>query len=315
MAYLEKLAAEGLRDVAIEEDNVFERGAQAYVAGEAGAPPPEVCLRRPALDAIREWNLSHPADQQIRVHLTDVDSPATSIVRHLEMVRAELNQSQLTQGQIAGAEDVQIPEPDQVKQAGDDAVDALAALPQDPRLSRELRTIRLSIGVLRAGLEVGIGQPKGSAYQEDREEAIARNIADIVAAPDAHGVLALYGADHASKTTRSDGGPEHNAPLRMTAQRLEEAGLAVYSIFSLPLSGIASWRGHISIMFWSPQDAAAEDGATFADLETEAGEPMFFFIDRQVNQATMPSTDLTRMQSEAALFYFVATPMRDRCAP
>jgi len=50
--YLEKLNTEsGLRDVAIEEDAVYQPGAQAYVEGRLDTVPGPICLRAGILDA------------------------------------------------------------------------------------------------------------------------------------------------------------------------------------------------------------------------------------------------------------------------
>ena len=45
--------------------------------------PPPLCLRAGILQAIRRLNAGLGAAERIRIHLTDIDSPATAIRRHL----------------------------------------------------------------------------------------------------------------------------------------------------------------------------------------------------------------------------------------
>ena len=59
-AYLRLLVHSGVRDVAIEEDSVYERAAQAYVMGKTDTLREELCLRAGVLDVIRSFNSSRP---------------------------------------------------------------------------------------------------------------------------------------------------------------------------------------------------------------------------------------------------------------
>jgi len=90
--YLQRLnAASGVRDVAIEEDSVYEREAQRFIDGVTGELPRELCLRVGILQGIRALNGRLPANERIRIHLVDIDSPAIAIHRHLEILREELS--------------------------------------------------------------------------------------------------------------------------------------------------------------------------------------------------------------------------------
>lgn len=74
--YLKRLYAEsGVRDVAIEEDAVYEDAARAYVAHRSDSLPRSLCLRAGILSRIRRFNQELGRDA-IRVHLVDIDSPA-----------------------------------------------------------------------------------------------------------------------------------------------------------------------------------------------------------------------------------------------
>src|SRR5215813_1707817 len=68
--YLEHLyRASGLRDVAIEEDAVYQNDAQAFVDGRLEVLPISLCLRAPILQGIRRLNAVLSEDERIRVHL------------------------------------------------------------------------------------------------------------------------------------------------------------------------------------------------------------------------------------------------------
>ena len=88
-AYLEVLLRSGLRDVALEEDSLYERDAQAYVTGKTSRLRNELCLRAGVLDVIRALNSSRPANDSIRVHLVDIDSPAGAIHEHLTILKEQ----------------------------------------------------------------------------------------------------------------------------------------------------------------------------------------------------------------------------------
>ena len=287
MLYLARL---GLRDVAIEEDAVYERDAQAYVEGTSATLPPELCLRAGVFEALRRFN------RQIRVHLVDIDTPATAIRRHLLAIRKQTGAA------------VRVPEVKDIRKRGLRAVEDLERLTSDEQLRRELRTVRHSIRAYQQGLEVGTGNFKGSPYLDDREEAISRNIQDLLRDPDCRGVLALYGSDHVSKTPRKDGGAKRDRPFSPLALRLEQAGVKVFSLVTFPLSGRSRWRGREWELPWTAGDASLENGGPLP-------QAAFLYVDPKRQPVKLPSQDVTRFNVDAFLLFPVATAMEDRCPP
>lgn len=302
--YLEQLARSGLRDVAIEKPSVYERDAQAYVAGTSDNLPGELCLRTDVLDVLRSFNRGRPADQRIRIHLVDIDTPGTAIRQHLSMIRDRL----------AATAAVRIPEVTALKAQGLETVKQLRSLRANPELLSELRTIEHSIGALRQGFELQPRQVqfKGSPYLEDREEAIARNIGDVVRE---HGsVLALYGSDHVSRALKKDGGPNRDADFAPMALRLARAGVSVFSVITFPLSG--SWRsrnGRENEMLWTAADGHLASGETLDHLLTAAHNPPLLYVDPKRERITLPSQDITALAVDAFILIPKATPMADRC--
>ena len=189
LQYLGKLkSSTGLRDVAIEEDSVYEEQAQAFVEGRVEILPDALCLRAGILKGIRNMNESNPKDL-IRIHLIDVDSPASAIREHLLLVKKRIDK----------AAAIDIPEVSKIKHRGLAVVERLKRLSMSKSDQMELRTIEHSIRAYREGLEVDIGRPKGSPYLEDREQAIASNIEDLVRG--SKPILVVYGSDHVSRAT------------------------------------------------------------------------------------------------------------------
>lgn len=266
-AYLEVLLRTGLRDVALEEDSVYERDAQAYVTGNTSRFRNELCLRAGVLNVIRELNLSRRANDLIRVHLVDIDSPAAAIHEHLTILK----------GQSPDARSLLIPTVDELKDRGLGAVEAFRrALPVGSPLQDELTTIGYSIRAYQDGLEVGDWRFKGSPYLDSREEAIAANVKRIVSTNGFNGLLMQYGSDHVSKAERKDGGPNRESVFAPMALRLERSGVRVFSLLTIPLSGNWQWRGRKGEMFWAPSDASLSTGESLDQLLVRAGRPKFF---------------------------------------
>lgn len=303
--YLARLYAEsGLRDVVIEEDAVYQHDAQAYVEGRSNTLPQQLCLRAGLLQALRSFN-EGKGSEFVRVHLVDVDSPAAAIRRHLLAL----------QGQIPDAATVTVPSDTELKEHGPATVDALRQLATDPQTLRELRTVEYSLGAFQQGLEVGTTHSfTGSPYLDDREQSIASNMLDLVHDGDGRAILALYGADHASKTLRKDGGPERNREFSPLALRLVDAGATVFSLMAFPLSGHWSWRGRDGEMFWTPMDGHLASGETFDQVLASAPEAQWFYVDRTRQRLTLPSQDMSAYDVDAYLIFAGATPMDNHCA-
>ena len=90
-AYLERVYKEaGVRDVILEEDQVYETEANAYVQGSTDVFPHNLCLRADILGQIREFNSKLPDDEKVIVHLVDVDSPLPIVYKHLVELHSKL---------------------------------------------------------------------------------------------------------------------------------------------------------------------------------------------------------------------------------
>jgi hypothetical protein len=303
--YLARLYSEsGLRDVAIEEDAVYQRDAQAYVEGRSSVLPQPLCLREGVLRALRSFN-EGKGDELVRVHLVDIDSPAAAIRQHLLAIKER----------IPDAEAMRVPSETEIRERGPETVAALKRLAAGGRELSELRTIEHSIGAYQQGLEVGTTHHfKGSPYLDDREQAIATNILELVRSRSGRTVLALYGTDHVSRSRRKDGGAERNREFSPLALRLVDAGAKVFSLMTVPLSGRWSWRGRAGEMFWTPKDGHIEGGETLDRVLAAAPEAKWLYVDRARQRLTLPSQDMTAFDVDAYLLFAGATPMDDHCA-
>jgi hypothetical protein len=299
--YLERLrAAAGVRDVVIEEDSVYQRDAQAFVAGSRDALPPELCLRADVLQGIRVLNRRLAPADRIRVHLADIDSPATAIHQHLRMLKEQL-----------GANEVVLPPPGEVVAKGAAVVEQLQRLAVPPAAQAELRTIRLSLEALAQGFEVGILESRGSPYLDSREQAITMNIADLAAS--GRPLLVLYGADHVARSPRRDGGPNRDQPFQPMALRLKELGISAYSLVTFPLGGARQWRGNRMTLPWSAADGHLSTGETFEALLKQGPTNASVFIDRKREASRLPSLDISRMDVDAYVLFDTTPAMQNRC--
>jgi hypothetical protein len=300
--YLEILAeGSGLRDVALEEDSVYERPAQAYVDGRQTALPEALCLRANLLELIRRFNEGREGNQRIRVHLTDIDTPATAIRDHLLAIRDEVR-----------AAAVRVPGVKDIRERGLRTVEELRRLTSDQRVLSELRTVAHSIRVNQQGLEVGTtGQFKGSPYLEDREEAIFRNIQDLVR--ERGSILVFYGSDHVSKARRKDGGPTRDQEFAPVALRLDKAGLRVYSVVTYPLAGSVRWRTGVMELPWTAEDGSVESRETLSHVIAALPPRTLFYIDPKRQRIRLPSQDVTAYSVDGFLLYPLATPMENHC--
>ena len=303
--YLARLYSEaGLRDVTIEEDAVYESDAQAYVEGRSNVLPQPLCLRAGVLRVLRSFNEGKD-DEPVRVHLVDIDSPATAIRQHLLAIKE----------QVPEADAVQVPSEAELKERGLETVAGLKKLAKGRRQLSELRTIEHSIGALQQGLEVGTTRRfKGSPYLDDREQAIASNILELVHRRGGRTLLAQYGNDHVSRSRRKDGGAERNSVFSPLALRLVDAGVKVFSLMTVPLSGRWSWRGQEGEMFWTPEDGHLASGEGFDQVLAAAPEAKWFYVDRARQLLTLPSRDMTAYDVDAYLLFTGASPMDNQCA-
>ncbi len=302
--YLAKLnAAIGLRDVALEEDAVYEHGAEDYVELRSNAIPEPLCLRAAFLQVLRRFNEGREPSARIRVHLVDIDTPASAILQHLLAIK----------GRVPGADSVRIPATSALKRHGLEAVAALERLRPSTQVLRELRTIRYSILAYLQGLEVGTRHFKGSPYLDEREEAIAENVRDLLRQADCPAVLALYGSDHVSKAARKDGGPRRDRGFAPLALRLEQSGLKVFSLMAYPLAGRTSWRGSETEIPYSADEGNLASGESLEHVLAAAPEATLLYVDPSRQRVKLPTQDASRAAVDAFLLLASATAMDDRC--
>jgi hypothetical protein len=304
LQYLAELrSASGLRDVALEEKAVYEDDAQAFVDGRSDTLPEALCLRAGILRGIRRLNDAR-RDARFRVRLTDLDSPAGAIRQHLAGIRKR----------IAGSAGVAIPDATEIKERGLETVRQLKQFRMDSRTRSELRTVEHSIRAYQEGFEADTGPAKGSPYLEDREQAVASNIEDLIRNGETRSLLVLYGSDHVSRTRRGDGGPNRDQPFAPVALRLERSGIKMFSVVTFPLAGRSFWRGRASELPWTPGDGRLESGETLDKVLAAAPEANFFYIDTKRQRALLPSEDISHYAVDAFLLFRSAAPMTNRCA-
>ncbi|MEO8027596.1 MAG: hypothetical protein ABI823_14035 [Bryobacteraceae bacterium] len=303
MQYLKRLhAASGLRDVAIEEDAAYEHEAQAFVDGRLEQLPSELCLRAGVLDAIRRLNATARAG--IRVHLTDIDSPAEAIRSHLQVLA----------GRVPGMPSSAIPAASDIRGHGLEAAQKLKALVRESRDVAAIRTIEHSIRALQEGFEAGTGAGKGSPYLDDREQAVAENIIELIRIDKVPGLLVLYGDDHVSRSLRRDGGPGRNQSFAPVALRLEQAGIKAYLLVTFPLGGSSRWRGQQGALPWTAAEGHLDSGESLDKVLDSAPDVKYLYFGPGQHRAAVPSQDVARYLADGFLLFRSASPIKDYCA-
>jgi hypothetical protein len=301
VAYLGLLnRSSNVRDVAIEEKSVYERQAQAFIDRDSAALPAALCLRASLLRGIRELNAKLGQEKRIRIHFTDIDSPAAAIREHLLSVRSR----------ISDAAGVRVPEASEIEKHGLETLEALRSLKSDAHLKAELRTIDYSIRAYQDGFEVGTGPGIGSPYLEEREQAVADNIAELASG---HSILVIYGDDHVSKSERKDGGPERNQAFWPMAARVEQSGVKVFSVVTFPLAGQSFWRGGRSDLLWEPKDGHLASGETLDKVLAAAPRAKFVYVDRSREHVRIPSQDISNYKVDGFVLFPSGEALKDEC--
>jgi hypothetical protein len=298
--------ASKLRDVAIEEKEVYEPQAQAFIDGKKTTLPGALCLRVALLRGIKKFNSSLRTDERIRIHLIDIDSPATAIREHLLAIAKV----------IPDASAVRVPEANEIKERGIEAVHKIERLCIDPRTISELRTIEYSIRSYQQGLEFGVGPAKGSPYLEDREQAVTDNIKDLVRLHSDQPILLIYGFDHVSRSQRSDGGPSRDQPFEPVAARLEQSGVKIFCLVTFPLEGTSFWRGARTELPWKPVNGHLTSGETLDHVLKSAPRARFLYADVKDTKGKhirLPSLDVSNFNVDAFLLFPSTSPMEDEC--
>jgi hypothetical protein len=306
MQYLALLhKTSGLRDVALEEKGAYEEQAWAYVEGTSDTLPGSLCLRVGILGEIRTLNSSLPKEERIRVHFIDIDSTAPAIRQHLIALKK----------QVPGAAGIPIPAANEIKQHGLRTVAQLKRFHIDSRRRSELRTVEYSIRAYQQGFEVGVGQLKAgsSPYLDDREQAVASNIEDLVRTPEIRSLLVLYGSDHVSKRMRKDGGPERNQQFAPMALRLEQAGVKIFCIETLPLAGDTFWRGRAVPVYTTAKDTRLVSGETLDTLLAGSPQVKFIYVDNPKQRVRLATEDANNRVVDGVILFPAGTPMTNHC--
>ena len=305
MQYASKLYdVAGLREIALEDKPAYESDAQAFVDGRSERVPAPLCLRSELLQAIRRFNEGRKDGERFVVRLVDIDLNPEAIREHLLRLKQRL----------PGSDAIAVPALTAIKSRGLDTVAAFERLTSDADVSAQLRTIRHSVRANQQGLSVGDGPVKGSPYLDEREDAIVSNIRDILRGHPGRPLIALYGADHVSKTLLHNGGPKQDSDFEPAALRLGRAGVKVFSIVAIPLTGGWSWRGRGGDLMWSASDGRLSTGEKLDALIATSPASAFLYIDPKREPATMPTIDQTRSRADAFLLYARGTPAENRCA-
>ncbi len=318
-AYLEKLYKEaGVRDVILEEDQVYETEANAYVQGSTDVFPHNICLRADILGQIREFNAALAAGEKVRVHLVDVDSPLPSIYQHIRDLHQPLG---------SAAADVSIPELSEFtnwspKQRKDLVMELKKASAGQPAILNELETVDLSLKWYTMGNRLDENVPVGfqKYFGPIREDVMTKNARYVLAELNGHPILVFFGGGHGMKTSDflGDG-------LTSWAQRLNDSGIKVYSLSILGASGDGFWHGQTFEYKEGTQRYEGVDGYRFEDgaslsswFETYPDRGILYADLRTAENAKigLPSVypDIPASQVYDGLVIFKEfTPMEDAC--
>jgi hypothetical protein len=309
LGYLSRLyRGSSLRDVFLEEDQVYEEEAQAFVRGSRNDLPVGLCLRTDILSGLREFNRNLPVDEQIRVHLIDIDSPEEAIRQHLLRLKNRIGIS---------AENLQISDQEALSVTGTRLlVERLADLTSDRDILAGLRTVRQSLIAYDEGFRSHIGPVQGNPAHPAREEAITANLLDVSRAAQPAPVLGLYGWVHVRRGTRPfPDGAGGTFMLTPMADRLETAGIKVYRAICYPLSGRLLWRRRGFELPAGPGavDFKLSDGGTIKDILGRAPGSEFILLDFAKGIRLRTEDEDLSEHFDSYVFLRTATPMKDQC--
>jgi hypothetical protein len=321
--YLQKLYKEaGVRDVILEEDQVYEKEANAYVQGSVDKFPHNLCLRADILGQIREFNAALPEEEKVRVHLIDVDSPLPSIHQHIQDLHRQL-------GSAAAA--ISIPElaefsnwsPKQRK----DLITALKKAAADqPAILNELETVDLSSKWYNMGNRLDENWPKGfrNNFAPIREDVMTKNARSVLSELKGSPVIVFFGGGHGMKTASLPDLPVEG--FTSWAQRLDESGTRVYSLAIVGMSGKGFWHGQSfeyevegNQQYEGVDEYQFEDGTSLASLLGTYPDRGALYADLHTSEnaeISLPSVylDVPASQVYDGLVIFKEfTPMEDAC--
>lgn len=275
-----------LRDVILEEDQAYETDANAYVHGSSDQLPAGLCLRTDILGQIREFNASHPADEQVSLHLVDVDSPLPIIYKHLHELQARIA-STGDSVPIPGLDEFQTWDSESMSQLVDQFREVAKG---QPEIIHELDTVAESIQWYFLGNRIDAGDPivTGKTFFRSRENIISRNVQHLVTQLNGRPLLAFFGAAHGIKDTENFNVVEEG--FKPWAERLAESGIRVYSLDIDGLGGKGYWREEAINYGGGNADAIHfQDGASPASLFNTHPDTEIIYTDlRFAEHANIP---------------------------
>lgn len=318
--YLARLYKEsGVRDIILEEDQAYETAANEYIHGITEQAPAELCLRADVLAALRQFNVLLPPEEQVSVHLVDVDSPLSTVHAHLkklyEMMETE-------------AGDVALPDQADFQAMGPGPslklVDALIARAGGrPQVVNGLQTVRASIRWYYLGNRMETGQAVGyvSNFAPIREEVITANVQFLLKELNGRPALAYFGGGHGMKVESLEDFSMKD--FKTWVQRVSEGGAKVYSIVSVGASGSGYWRGETITIDEQIKESLnviqTQDGTTIVSLFDSHPKSQIIFVDLSAPenaaiQFWSEYKDIPAAQMyDAILIYREFTPMENVC--
>jgi hypothetical protein len=309
LSYLSQLySRSNLRDVVLEEDQVYEEEAQAFVQNRRGDLPVGLCLRANILRGLHEFNQGLPVDKQIRVHLIDIDSPAQAIIQHLNQLKNRIG---------SPAKKIEIPEEKDLGTRGMNILNDLSVLAEDTAILSGLRTVRQSLIAYRDGVRIHIGKTEGNAAHPAREEAITANLLDVLKAAKPGPVLGLYGSLHVRRGSSIlpdlvKGGTFQHIPMTGS---LEKRGIKTYKICAEPMSGRFSWRQN---EFDFPSDWAEQykvnGGKSVGDILQRAPDYKIFQFDFSKGVRLSKNEENYSEQFDTCVLFRKVTVVENECS-
>jgi hypothetical protein len=297
-----KLHEHGLRDVFIEEDQVYQEDARAYTTWKTDVLPEGLCLRTDIIDVVRQFNRDLTSQERVRIHLVDLDSPAAAIRAHL---------IQLKQALGTPASNMVIPQGAQFAKKAAELVDVMKGLTTDSDINNQLGTVRYSLEAMAKGFEADTGPVKGFPWMEPREAGITHNVQYLLDNCSPGAALGFYGSAHVGKKPAAmefDGEPFW---YRSLAVRLEEQGIKVFSAYTVPLIGSMRWRGEEVERDGRALSFRVPDGRAMVDLMGEVPGNPIFYIDLSIAVNARAFFDGERFN--CLVVFRSATPMVDVC--
>jgi hypothetical protein len=97
------------------------------------------------------------------------------------------------------------------------------------------------------------------------------------------------------------------------ALRLEQSGVRIFCLVTLPLAGRSSWRGAHSELPWKPSDGSLASVETFDKVLATVPLARFIYVDTKRQRVRLPVTDVSNFAIDAFLLFPSATPMRNDC--